>query len=93
MGEIAVSPTKVFSLPISRQTFTHSSIFITLNIGILNILRSNKIEMNEWWALPSHIGAQWGFASQKLQVTPMGQTHQRQITVMGQKPQYIYQPE
>lgn len=49
--------------------------------------------MNEWWALPSHIGAQWGFASQKLQVTPMGQTHQRQITVMGQKPQYIYQPE
>ena len=48
MGEIAVSLTKVFLLPISQKTFTHSSIFITLNIGTtLNILRFNKMEVNE----------------------------------------------
>lgn len=48
MGESTASPTKVFSLPISQKTFTHSSIFITLNIGTLNVLMLNKIKMNEW---------------------------------------------
>lgn len=47
MGEIAALPTEIFSLPISQQTFTHSSLLFTLHIGTLNALRFNKIKMNE----------------------------------------------